>query len=101
MNIFFMILGIVLRFLLFFTLVRNITRNKQYGWEIRDYTGMGIIGLVLLWGWFSSYGMMQIAMTIFLLTTIVAAVFEGLYNRNAALVSAMVGVSCIILLFVL
>ena len=101
MNMFFMILGIVIRFLLFFTLVRNITRNKYYGWEIRDYTGMGIVGIVLLWGWFSSYGLLQIVTFIFLITTIIAAIFEGLNNRNAALVSAMVGISCIILLFIL
>ncbi|MGL5255220.1 MAG: hypothetical protein ACRC9L_09545 [Brevinema sp.] len=101
MNIFFTILGIVLRFLLFFTLIRNITRNKKYGWEIRDYTGMGIIGIVLLWGWFSSYGLMQLVIFIFLCTTIISAIFEGLYNRNAAIISAMVGLSFIILLLVL
>lgn len=99
MNIFFQILSIVIRIMLFFVVVRNITRNKYYGWDTRDYTGIVIVVCVLIWGWFSSYGILRFSVSLFLIGTIAAAIFEGLDNRKGALISSMFFLSLIILLF--
>lgn len=89
MNLFFIIIRWVIRFLLFFVVVRNITRNKDYGWGTQDYGGMVLIGGILLYSWFTSFGTMRIVTMVFLAGVIVSAVFEGLGNRKAAIISGI------------
>lgn len=80
----------IIRALLFFVVVRNITRNKTYGWGTQDYGGMVLIAVILLYSWFTSFGMMRIVTMVFLAGITLSAVFEGLGNRKAAIISGLV-----------